>query len=105
MTKFRKKQTNFREKRGRTPRDRSRSEMAEESSSIKTADGGSVILEEDIDENYEPTAAEIEEYSQWLGMTSPKMTCLSGGCARGTQGAAARTLEAVQDGRRRGLLL
>ena len=59
-------------KRGRTPRDRSRSEMAEESSSIKTADGGSVILEEDIDENYEPTAAEIEEYSQWLGMTSPE---------------------------------
>ena len=31
----------------------------------------SVILEEDIDENYEPTEAEIEEYAQWLGMVSP----------------------------------
>ena len=31
----------------------------------------SVILEEDIDENYEPTDAEIEEYAQWLGMISP----------------------------------
>ena len=32
----------------------------------------SVILEEDIDENYEPTDAEIEEYAQWLGMNSPE---------------------------------
>ena len=32
----------------------------------------SVILEEDIDEDYEPTDAEIEEYAQWLGMTSPE---------------------------------
>ena len=31
----------------------------------------SVILEEDIDENYEPTEAEIEEYAQWLGMVAP----------------------------------
>jgi centrosomal protein CEP164 len=29
----------------------------------------SVILEEDIDDNYEPTTAEIDEYAQWLGMT------------------------------------
>ena len=32
----------------------------------------SVILEEDIDENYEPTQAEIDEYAQWLGMVSPE---------------------------------
>ena len=32
----------------------------------------SVILEEDIDENYEPTDAEIEEYANWLGMTFPE---------------------------------
>ena len=35
-------------------------------------DPKSVILEEDIDENYEPTDAEIEEYANWLGMTSPE---------------------------------
>ena len=29
----------------------------------------SVILEEDIDEDYEPTDAEIDEYAQWLGLT------------------------------------
>jgi hypothetical protein len=28
----------------------------------------SIILEEEIDENYEPTTDEIEEYAQWLGM-------------------------------------
>ena len=32
----------------------------------------STILEEGIDENYEPTEAEIVEYAQWLGMTFPE---------------------------------
>eukprot|EP00967_Tisochrysis_lutea_P108744 scaffold168638_cov27-Tisochrysis_lutea.AAC.6 len=32
----------------------------------------SVILEEDIDENYEPTQAEIDEYAAWLGMKRPE---------------------------------
>jgi len=32
----------------------------------------SVILEEDIDENYEPTQAEIDEYAAWLGMNRPE---------------------------------
>eukprot|EP01052_Picozoa_sp_SAG31_P048235 SAG31_NODE_10003_length_1198_cov_1.017288_1_plen_101_part_10 len=27
-----------------------------------------VVLEEEIDPNYEPTQAEIEEYAAWLGM-------------------------------------
>ena len=31
--------------------------------------GESLVLEEEIDENYEPTDAEIQEYAQWLGMT------------------------------------
>ena len=31
----------------------------------------SVILEENVDENYEPTQAEIDEYAKWLGMQSP----------------------------------
>ena len=30
----------------------------------------SVILEEEIDENYEPTEEEIVEYAKWLGMDS-----------------------------------
>ena len=30
-----------------------------------------VILQEDIDENCQPTEAEIDEYAQWLGMVSP----------------------------------
>eukprot|EP00959_Pyramimonas_sp_CCMP1952_P353489 7406181-Pyramimonas_sp.AAC.1 len=30
--------------------------------------GDSVILEEEIDENYEPTPEEILEYARWLGM-------------------------------------
>ena len=38
----------------------------------------SVILEEDIDENYEPTEAEIEEYAQWLGMVSLEDDDLAG---------------------------
>lgn len=33
---------------------------------------GSVILEEEIDSNYEPTPKEIEEYANWLGMELPK---------------------------------
>lgn len=32
------------------------------------AGGESTVLEETIDENYEPTAEEIEEYAKWLGM-------------------------------------
>ena len=32
----------------------------------------SVILEEDIDEDYEPTPEEIQEYAEWLGMKSPE---------------------------------
>ena len=32
----------------------------------------SVILEEDIDEDYEPTPEEIQEYAEWLGMHSPE---------------------------------
>ena len=31
-----------------------------------------VILEEDIDENYEPTDDEIDEYAKWLGMEFPR---------------------------------
>lgn len=31
----------------------------------------SIILEEDIDEDYEPTQAEIDEYAAWLGMKRP----------------------------------
>eukprot|EP00698_Gefionella_okellyi_P016006 TRINITY_DN4556_c0_g1_i1.p1 TRINITY_DN4556_c0_g1~~TRINITY_DN4556_c0_g1_i1.p1 ORF type:complete len:1040 (+),score=375.83 TRINITY_DN4556_c0_g1_i1:43-3120(+) len=30
--------------------------------------GGSIVLEEDYDESYEPTPEEIEEYAKWLGM-------------------------------------
>ena len=35
---------------------------------LLTATMDTVILEEDIDENYEPTEAEIVEYATWLGM-------------------------------------
>ena len=31
-------------------------------------DGESTVLEETIDENYEPTEEEIAEYAKWLGM-------------------------------------
>ena len=31
-----------------------------------------IILEEDIDENYEPTPEEIDEYASWLGMKRPE---------------------------------
>ena len=34
--------------------------------------GQSVILEEEIDENYEPTEEEILEYAGWLGMNLEK---------------------------------
>eukprot|EP00197_Chlamydomonas_leiostraca_P012415 CAMPEP_0202877334 /NCGR_PEP_ID=MMETSP1391-20130828/30497_1 /ASSEMBLY_ACC=CAM_ASM_000867 /TAXON_ID=1034604 /ORGANISM="Chlamydomonas leiostraca, Strain SAG 11-49" /LENGTH=96 /DNA_ID=CAMNT_0049559353 /DNA_START=141 /DNA_END=427 /DNA_ORIENTATION=+ len=33
---------------------------------------GQVILEEEIDESYEPTDQEILEYAQWLGMDADK---------------------------------
>ena len=32
----------------------------------------SVILEEEIDENYEPTREEVEDYAEWLGMKLPE---------------------------------
>ena len=38
------------------------------SSSDQQAPGDSIILEEEIDPNYEPTAEETEEYARWLGM-------------------------------------
>ena len=34
----------------------------------KDEQGDSVILEEEIDESYEPTEAEVKEYAEWLGM-------------------------------------
>lgn len=30
--------------------------------------GDSIILEEEIDPNYEPTQEEVVEYAKWLGM-------------------------------------
>lgn len=33
-----------------------------------SAPADSVVLEEEIDENYEPTQDEITEYATWLGM-------------------------------------
>lgn len=38
------------------------------SSSEQQAPGDSIILEEEIDPNYEPTLEETEEYARWLGM-------------------------------------
>ncbi|EOD09702.1 hypothetical protein EMIHUDRAFT_248707 [Emiliania huxleyi CCMP1516] len=32
----------------------------------------SIILEEDIDEDYDPTPDEIDEYATWLGMRRPE---------------------------------
>jgi len=32
------------------------------------APDGQVVLEEEVDENYEPTDEEILEYANWLGM-------------------------------------
>eukprot|EP00746_Dinoflagellata_sp_MGD_P163565 gnl/MRDRNA2_/MRDRNA2_91678_c0_seq1.p1 gnl/MRDRNA2_/MRDRNA2_91678_c0~~gnl/MRDRNA2_/MRDRNA2_91678_c0_seq1.p1 ORF type:complete len:293 (-),score=75.21 gnl/MRDRNA2_/MRDRNA2_91678_c0_seq1:140-1018(-) len=32
------------------------------------ADRGNVVLEEEIDENYEPTEQEVKDYAEWLGM-------------------------------------
>eukprot|EP01052_Picozoa_sp_SAG31_P010355 SAG31_NODE_566_length_14037_cov_32.372148_3_plen_153_part_00 len=34
--------------------------------------GCSVVLEESIDADYEPTPSEVEEYSLWLGMELPR---------------------------------
>ena len=37
-----------------------------------SADGdGVTVLEEDVDEDYEPSDAEISVYFDWLGMVSP----------------------------------
>ena len=41
-----------------------------------------VILEEDIDENYEPTDDEIDEYAKWRGMEFPRDSDLMGLRAR-----------------------
>lgn len=30
--------------------------------------GDSIVLEEEVDPDYEPTAEEVEEYARWLGM-------------------------------------
>ena len=85
------------------------------------APGESTVLEEEIDENYEPTQAEIDEYAKWLGMVRrPRVAALlpsrqhrlirtgcfvAGlgerqrafmGCARGPQSSAPARLEAVQ---------
>jgi centrosomal protein CEP164 len=38
----------------------------------------SVVLEEEIDQNYEPTQDEIVEYATWLGMVSGGVGGLSG---------------------------
>uniref|UniRef100_A0A061SLJ8 Viral atype inclusion protein n=1 Tax=Tetraselmis sp. GSL018 TaxID=582737 RepID=A0A061SLJ8_9CHLO len=34
--------------------------------------GQSVILEEEIDENFEPSREEVLEYAKWLGMKLPQ---------------------------------
>ena len=34
--------------------------------------GDNVVLEEELDENYQPTDAEVEEYGLWLGMSLPE---------------------------------
>ena len=33
---------------------------------------GQIVLEEEVDENYEPTDQEIQEYASWLGMDLAK---------------------------------
>ena len=35
---------------------------------MSTAPMDSIILEEEIDPEYEPTKDEIEEYAKWIGM-------------------------------------
>ena len=44
----------------------------------------SVVLEEEIDQNYEPTQDEIIEYATWLGMVRGE-GCVCGGHARERQ--------------------
>mmetsp|Transcript_92421 Transcript_92421/g.146108 ORF Transcript_92421/g.146108 Transcript_92421/m.146108 type:complete len:117 (-) Transcript_92421:102-452(-) len=34
--------------------------------------GGNVVLDEHVDDNYEPRENEIEEYAEWLGMDIEK---------------------------------
>ncbi|GAX85096.1 hypothetical protein CEUSTIGMA_g12516.t1 [Chlamydomonas eustigma] len=43
-----------------------------EDSANMDAPDGQIILEEEVDENYEPTQQEILEYAQWLGMDAEK---------------------------------
>ncbi len=38
--------------------------------------GDSIILEEEIDPNYEPTNDEVMEYAKWLGMDLVMCVCL-----------------------------
>lgn len=35
--------------------------------------GDSIVLEEELDPNYEPTQDEILEYARWLGFALPGM--------------------------------
>lgn len=35
---------------------------------MSSTNGDSIILEEEIDPNYEPTEAEVLDYAKWLGM-------------------------------------
>jgi hypothetical protein len=89
------------------------------------APDGQVILEEEVDENYEPTDEEILEYAHWLGMDPIKEKARSelpfktrrGGISDGhliagdhvdrqggPQGTPAKGLEALQDSPGRHLL-
>ncbi|CAD7966158.1 unnamed protein product [Amoebophrya sp. A25] len=37
-----------------------------------TGNNNNLVLEEEMDENYEPTEEEIAEYAEWLGMVLPQ---------------------------------
>lgn len=39
---------------------------------MASAPDGQIVLEEEVDENYEPSQQEILEYAQWLGMDAEK---------------------------------
>lgn len=93
---------------------------------MASAGDGSVVLEEEIDPNYNPTEDEVIEYAKWLGMDieedkdllwiareglkvgnarSPRGTCGSHHAPRDA-GPTSRQLEAMQDERHeRDLLL
>ena len=42
--------------------------MATLTSAGRSTESDSIILEEEIDPNYNPTVEEINEYAKWLGM-------------------------------------